>query len=464
MNGPRPAGDRPRGGGLPPRYYGFAHLCLLLAFGALAAAPRSIAGFHYHPRMVAVVHLVTLGWISASILGTLYLLAPLTFGARIGRRRGDGWALGLLMVGALGMATHFWIDEPVGMLWSAALVIAAFDLVAGRIVPVLRAATAPAEIKVYFYLAFANLALAVSLGFLVGLDKVVDVLPGRALANVYAHAHLAALGWVLMTVMGAGYRLLPMLLPAAPPRGGLLWTGAIALEIGTLGLAASLAARPALARWFLLPVLAALAIFFSRVVWMLRHRRPPGPGTPRPDHGIRLVFGALALLLAATILGAAILLAPDGAWKLSAILAYGACGLLGFTQLVVGVATRLLPLYAYLAAPPDDETCSRPAPPPNALVSRPLQALVTWLWLAGAPLLVLALTFDRIPWIRTGALLLLAAVIAGYLSQRTVLARAGTRRAAAGPPPEAAKKRGADDPDPTGPRSDPQQARDERAP
>ncbi len=334
-----------------------------------------------------------------------------------------GGRCALFAVGALGMTTHFWIDEPFGMLWSAALVIAAFDLVVERVVPVLRAARAPAEVKIYFYLAFVNLALAVGLGFLVGLDKVLDILPGRSLANVYAHAHLAALGWVLMLVMGAGYRLLPMLLPAAPPRGRLLWAGAVSLEIGTLGLAASLAIHPPLARWFLLPVLVALAIFFSRVAWMLRHRRPPGPVTPRPDYGVRLVFGALTLLLTASILGALVLVAPDGEWKLRAIMAYGACGLLGYAQLIVGVASRLLPLHVYLTAQVDSG-CSRAAPPPAALASRRLAALVTGLWLAGAPLLALALTFDRFAWIRAAALLLAAAVVAGLASQRTVLARA----------------------------------------
>jgi hypothetical protein len=31
--------------------------------------------FHYHPRLIALLHLVTLGWISGSILGALYISA-----------------------------------------------------------------------------------------------------------------------------------------------------------------------------------------------------------------------------------------------------------------------------------------------------------------------------------------------------------------------------------------------------
>ena len=44
---------------LPVVYFVFAHLCLLAACLAFATAPRALVGFFYHPKMVAVVHLVT---------------------------------------------------------------------------------------------------------------------------------------------------------------------------------------------------------------------------------------------------------------------------------------------------------------------------------------------------------------------------------------------------------------------
>ena len=49
---------------VPLLYFAFAHLCLAMALAALVFAPTSLVGFFYHPRMLAVVHLVTLGWIS----------------------------------------------------------------------------------------------------------------------------------------------------------------------------------------------------------------------------------------------------------------------------------------------------------------------------------------------------------------------------------------------------------------
>ena len=58
-------------------YVAFAYLCLGLAFLVFAIAPQSVAGFYYHGKMLAVVHLVTLGWITCSILGVFYLICPI---------------------------------------------------------------------------------------------------------------------------------------------------------------------------------------------------------------------------------------------------------------------------------------------------------------------------------------------------------------------------------------------------
>jgi len=405
------------------QYFNVAHLFLLTAFVALALAPRSIAGFYYHPRMIAVVHLVTLGWITASILGSLYMLGPMTLDMPLKRRRLDTWAFWLFVVGTLGMTSHFWIDEPGGMVWSAGTVIIGLVLVGTRVLAGLWQSNIPPEIKAHFYLAFVNLLLAATLGLLVGADKSADVLPGRSLSNVHAHAHLAALGWVLMLVIGAATRLLPMLLPATPPRGRWVWAGALTLEVGVLGLTTSLLTGSPMAPPFGLLVLLALGLFLSRVVSMLRNRRRASRALPKPDYGVRQVFLALVSLIGAALLGALILLAPDGEWKLDALIAYGLLGLLGFFgQMVVGVSARLVPLHAWLTTPvgPDG---FRPSPPPVALPSRSLERAVFWLWAVGFPCLVFGMVRQEAAVIRLAALLLACAVLAGWRSQRLILRR-----------------------------------------
>ncbi|HVH28109.1 MAG TPA: hypothetical protein VM818_15180 [Vicinamibacterales bacterium] len=97
---------------LPPRVLptlcGTAHLALAVAFGVVAADPRGVAGFSYHPRMLAIVHLVTLGWLTASILGSLYLVGPIALRMWIPVTRLDYTAFALVLIGIVGMVAHFW--------------------------------------------------------------------------------------------------------------------------------------------------------------------------------------------------------------------------------------------------------------------------------------------------------------------------------------------------------------------
>jgi len=134
------------------------------------------------------------------------------------------------------------------MAWSAATATSGILFVVARVVAGLRAAPIPGGVKLHVALAAANLSAAASAGILLGLDKVYHFLPGFVLANVFAHAHLAAVGWAAMMVVGVGYRLLPMVIPAKAPSGITVYASAILIELGVLVLFAALIAQSAWAR------------------------------------------------------------------------------------------------------------------------------------------------------------------------------------------------------------------------
>ena len=406
----------PREQRLPPRwlpllYFGFAHLCLAAAFAAVALDPRGVAGFFYHPRMVAIVHLVTLGWITSSILGAVYMIGPMALRMPMPARAADRWAFGLFAVGVIGMVVHFWIAEPSGMAWSAGMVTLAVLWVALRVLRALAAAPIQRAVKLHFALGFLNLLGAAAAGLLLGLDKVLHFLPGYVLANVAAHAHLAALGWALMIVMGAGYRLLPMLLPAAMPDRSSLWASALLLEAGVLGLVAGLVARRAWAGFFAFLAVAGIAAFLREVLWMVRNPRPAPKDLRRPDLGVVHVAQALVCLALAAGLGLVLVFSPHGAWKVAAVLVYGVLGLVGFlAQMVIGVNARLLPLFSWLTAYAGDGFRTLPSSP-HAMPHRALQKWTLGLWSAGVPLLAAGLGLDRMTWLTAAGWLLLAAVV-----------------------------------------------------
>ena len=406
---------------LPLLYYGTAHAALGLACLMVGLAPRAVAGFFYHAWMVAIVHLVTLGWITSSILGSLYLVLPLAFGRPMPVRWTDYTAYAFVVIGIVGMVSHFWIEEYRGMAWSAATVTVGVLGVVGRVAVQVARSHVPQAVVWHVRLACLNLALAASAGVLLGFDKTFHFLPGFVLTNVFAHAHLAALGWATMMVVGVGYRLLPMVLPARPPTGRTLVVSAIFLEAGTLGLAVALFARSSSAVFFGAMVLAGLGSFLAHVAQMVRHpaRRPPE--ARQIDFAVLHAGAAGVSLVVSAALGTVLLTQPLSPVMLRTALAYGTFGLVGFlAQMVVAMQVRLVPLLAWYG---QHAASSFDSIPPNPWTTRDrmLQGIVFVSWAVGVPSIAAGLSYERIPLLAVGAWTLFVGVSVGAIDNASVL-------------------------------------------
>ncbi len=170
-----------------------AHLSLGSACLAIALDPAAVAGFHYHPRMVAVVHLVTLGWLTGSLMACLLAAVPAKAQRLAGPGKTEWVSLCLYALAFSGVVSHFWIGEASGVGLSGMVTL--LVLLRLGLWALLRGPRAPGA---EWALPFCNLVLAVSLGVAMVLDRYWEVLPGRTLDQVHAHGHLAALGWVAM--------------------------------------------------------------------------------------------------------------------------------------------------------------------------------------------------------------------------------------------------------------------------
>ncbi len=376
---------------VPLLYLGFAHACLTAAFAIPAGAPGQLGASFYQPRMVAVVHLIALGWISASILGSVYLVGPLALRMPLPPGRLDHVAFWSFALGVGGMVGHFWLDRPGGAAWAGVFVVLGAAWVAGRVLRGLASAPVPGEVKLPIGLAFVNLLLAGGFGIALGVNKGLALYPSLHLRMVVGHAHLAAVGWGFLVVFGAGSRMIPMILPASMPRGAWVWAGAVLAEIGVLGLAGSFVFGWPTTGLFAWIMAAAVASFLSRVVWMLRHRKPPPGDLPKPDLGAAQVLLSLVYLALATALGLALTLGEPAPATGRLAMAYGVFGLVGFlSQIVVGVAARLVPLGAWLWGFADRDF-TMGVPSLHRTPSRRLQASVFVLWVAGVPALAAGL-------------------------------------------------------------------------
>jgi hypothetical protein len=397
---------------LPLLYFGFAHACLAAAFVILAVQPSLPGPFFLHPRMVAVVHLVTLGWISSSIVGAFYIVAPLALRMPLPGGWLDRAAFAAFAIGVIGMVLEFWSARYTAMVWPAVLVALAVLHVAIRTWTGLIAAVVPWPVKLHVALAFANMIVASLFGMMVGLNRTHSWFDWSPLSAAYAHLHVAVVGWATMMFVGLAYRLIPMIVPTAMPTGRSMAWSALLIQCGVMALVAGLIEQTwwqAAGAW---SIVAGLTSFVVHVRLALQHKLPPPAALPRPDWATWQTHVALLWLLVAAGAGLYITWPGTGA-AVAARWLYGTAGLVGFlAQVITGMQGRLLPMHAWYAA---FDAAGRKPPSRSAhtLASPRLARLILYCWTVGVPTLTLGLARDNPSIVRTASLILVVGAALG---------------------------------------------------
>lgn len=392
------------------------YLAAYAGFGAgllvLVVDPSLPGTSFYQPRMVALVHLLTLAWLTGSILGSLYIVGPLALRLPMPVSKSDWIAFGSFVLGASGMVSHFWINTYDGMAWSALLVMAAVLWVGSRVVRGLRGSNIPWAASLHILLAFFNITAAAALGIIIGLDRSRGFLTVSPLAVMFAHANVAAIGWVTMLVIGLSYRLIPMMLPAVPPSGRSLASSAMLIESGLGVLTIGLISESQSIWVGALLIIGGVASFATHVRGMLTQRLPRPPALPSRDWSTWQVHAAFVWLVIAAATGLALCLFGPVEHRLPLMWLYGTAGLVGFlAQIVAGMQGRLVPWYAWYRA--YAATGTIPPRAAHSLASAAFARSIFLCWTAGVPLLAWGLSQAAGFAIRAGAMLLLAGVSLG---------------------------------------------------
>ncbi|HXQ22738.1 MAG TPA: hypothetical protein VN812_13760 [Candidatus Acidoferrales bacterium] len=306
----------------------------------LALAAPDIETFFYQPRVLAVTHTFTLGWISLTMIGVLYQFVPALTKQPILWPRGAALQVAMFALGASGMVSHFWIGHLSGMVRSAGLVIVSVLLLAVQLIPSLLRAPRFDATVIGLLAALVYFVATAILGMLYAIDKVQPFLGGRVLSNIAGHADLGLLGWITLTICAVSYRMvaafvLPeVLLPDAARRQ------VIALILLVPALLLALLLRSRVAGWIAIFVAAVMG-WYAAIVWqLLRTRRMP------LDWSVAHVVAALVNLGAAIVCGLALMFFVDSDSTLGncVVVAFGVFALVGWiSNYIIGMATRMAP-------------------------------------------------------------------------------------------------------------------------
>ncbi len=329
---------------IPLRYFGGAvlfHFAFWL--GVVWAAPE-VPDFVIGPgRVLAVLHLLTLGVFAATAFGAAFQLLPVATKQPLRAEwpaRLVAWLLfpGIVLF-AVGIAEALHTPAALGGLLSAAGVMLAGALLADN----LARARGMASVVVHGWAAVASLFALAALGFLLVVDQHHGLLADRNGIGA-AHAILAIYGFMGMLALGFSYVLVPMFgLAPAPSTRAAMASSALAAAGLALGVAGALLAQPLIMAVGAAAGLGAIVLHLRLMAAAMRARM-----RKRLGPSFLLVRIAWACLPLSLILGA--LMALD-LWPWRGPALFGALALLGWLlTFLLGMLQRIVPFLASMHA------------------------------------------------------------------------------------------------------------------
>lgn len=406
-----------------------------LSFGMvwLVANPAILAIYHYNQNVVAATHLFVLGWICSVVMGAMYQLVPVALETKLYSQRLARWHYFFHVIGFVGMVWMFrvWNMKQVGHFGSVfAVGVGMFVYNMARTLA--RApkwnVVASAIASALFWILFAAIAgLSIAAGKCVyeSADALSPGSPIGALARglrrvgvfmshfdpmsaMHAHAHLGAVGFFTMLIVGVSYKLVPMFTISEIQSRRRALASLLLLNAGLAGSFTAILLRSPWKPVFALMVLAGLAVYGGELVAIIRTRKR------RPlDGGITCFLTAIALLGPVSLI-ALILSWPDlpfNSFTLQLENAYGFLGLLGFVTLaIIGMLYKIVPFLVWFGC--YSRRIGRGRVPALAEMYSPRwQAAGYWLHLAGLTVTTPAILAANVTGIRYGCgLLVLSAV------------------------------------------------------
>jgi hypothetical protein len=399
---------------LPPPFFAAAVGFFTLALLALPLVVSALRVHFYQAHVLAVVHMLTLGWITMVMQGVLYRFVPGIAKRHLPRPRLAALQGMTYLVGVLGLVAHLWLGDWPGATWAAGLLALSVILLCANLWPLLWSAPRRGVAEIGILLGTGSLVAAALLGGLLAADKRWSLLGGTVLTNLAAHAHLAAVGWVGVTACALSFRFLPAFLLPTVEVAAAARRLVVLLAAAVGGLVAALLARSAFTSVAALGVAAALAAHAGLTVRIVASRRMPLDWTARHALASATWCGLAALGgLGLCVTGV------QGAFGAHLAGAYGIAGLLGWlSNLVIGVSYKLFP--GFVAAARAER--GRPAVALAALaVPSWLQPAIFWLFNAGAVLAAAGLVADVGPVLLLGSVMMSGAAVSyGGATARTL--------------------------------------------
>lgn len=405
---------------LPFRYF-VAGLAFLAFFGLLIPFQGGLLlGGYFVPHLLALVHIVTLGWVVNTIIGATFQLVPVALQVPVASERLGRWLFPLYLLAVVTLIVGFWLFDTRLLVLAGGLILLSGLMYLGNMACTLVQVKRWDPIAVHIAVSFGHMALVGFLAVLLILHNHFGLLGPAFLPTLKTHVLLATMGFVSVLTMGVAYKLIPMFTLTEDlwsPRLG--WAELGLVHLGLAGLILSFyAPQAAWLGWLgALVLLGGVGLFGWQVVFLYAARRRRVFDMAMPFSLAGTAWFLLAVLIGSLIV-VGLLPASVNLWKALAYLL-----LVGWTgQMILGmmykITTFLVWLNKYAA-----RIGREPVPRLDDLYSREMGMIGYGLWNAAVLTGGLVLGLGFAPLMLAAALYLTGSVILFLINMGLIATR-----------------------------------------
>ncbi|MBS1490866.1 MAG: cytochrome C oxidase subunit I [Bacteroidetes bacterium] len=205
-------------------FYVYAGISFLAASITLLFSTEAFHKHYFHPHLLAITHLMAIGWGTMIIMGASYQLVPVV---AEGKLYSDKLAYASFVLAAVGLPllviSFFEFDMGSPAKWGGRLLALSVICYLFNIGKTIVRGKSENVHATFIFTAVVWLLITFLFGLALVYNFTYPIFPHDSIHYLPLHAHAGVVGWFLLLVMGVGSRLIPMFLISKYTNARLLW-------------------------------------------------------------------------------------------------------------------------------------------------------------------------------------------------------------------------------------------------
>ncbi len=394
-------------------FYIYGAISFLVAAILLLSSHVDFEGHYFNPRILAITHIMALGWGTMIILGASHQLVPVLTEGQLYSEKLATWSFYLAAFGIPMLVYAFYVFNmgPIAK-WGGRFVLISVLLYLINIANSIDKSNKGRNVHATFVLgAVIWLFLTVLVGLALVYNFTYNLLPKDHLHYLYFHAHLGIIGWFLLLIMGVGSRLIPMFLISKYTNNKLLWTVFILINLALLFFVVFFYWMEALVGLTFIPVIFILSAivmfgFYCYKAYRQRLRK-------QIDDQLKISLLAVAMLILPLMMLIIVisLLLTVTSLETNLILTYGFLIFFGWlTAIILGMTFKTLPFIVWNKVY-HQQAALTTTPNPKDLFSSTIFKIMAVTYIIGMVLFAVGILIVQSILLKSGAVLILIAAI-----------------------------------------------------